>query len=111
MGETRTGSLNRLMLQECALLNALVQHIKLTLLDLDLRASNEEMPETKEMLQTLQSLQQGVVPAVWLGPTSSTNIDLASWLSHIVGARNMLDDWITDSERLDAVRLAYMSNP
>merc|ERR1711937_696278 len=72
-----------------------------------------EMPETSDMLQQLQALQQGHVPLDWLTPESSTTVDLTIWLHHLAQARSCLDNWVSDgaqSPALKSLRLAYMSN-
>lgn len=110
--EPRAGSLNQIMLQDCFLLNSLVQRIKLLLQDLDMRASNEEIPETKEMLSYLRGLQSNIVPDVWAGPGSSGDISLSAWLHHLKQTQLALASWLAaEGSTPTAVRLAYTSNP
>jgi len=109
--ETAMGTI---MLQECMAVNSKIQNIKTRIAELDVRASNSEMPETSSMNEQLASLQRGVVPLSWLGasPTSKRQVVLSTWLYHLSKVSEALAFWQSNvTFNPQVVKLAYINNP
>lgn len=105
-------AVGKVLLQECELMNSRIKSILLRLHELDMRASNSEMPETNEMVKQLMALHRGRVPPSWLTHETKSAVHLYDWLGHLCAAAVLLQDWLEDATGAcpSALRLGYISN-
>ena len=115
LGDVKVESaMGKIMLQECICMNTKIQAIKTRIDELDIRASNSEMPETAAMNTQLASLQRGLVPLSWLGapPSSHRKVMLSSWLANLGHVTESLKRWSGNpSSNPNAIKLAHVCNP
>ena len=105
-------AVGKVLLQECELMNSRIQTILLRLHELDMRASNSEMPETNDMVKQLMALHRGRVPQSWLTHETKSAVHLYDWLGHLCAAAVVLQNWLEDATGKcpSALRLGYISN-
>jgi hypothetical protein len=105
-------AVGKVLLHECELMNYRIRTILLRLHELDMRASNKEMPATNEMAKQLTALHHGHVPKSWLTHETNSPVQLYEWLGHLCGAAAVLGLWLEDklAKVPPFLRLGYIAN-